>query len=581
MKKPLNKKMIIIIAIIIAVIAVIISRQIIKKNQPPQYELAKVTRSNITQEIDITGKAKPISSLDLSFEMGGKIAEVGAKVGDKVIAGQLLANIENTDLALQYEQADAGVSQAKANLLSANANLDMQNAKLDELKKGARAEEIQVAKTQLNNAKTSLTDTQASYDAAKNKADSDLSQVYDSAINSATKSITVSLHSLVVLTDIQYNYFNGNTQEGIRLSSIKAEAVKALVGADGAGSWSADSINKANGGAKATVSGALASMSQAGIDQALSQTKDALSKIKEALGAVPIYDFLLTTDKANLNLEKNNIDFEIATLSGKQEAIKNQNAIVSASLASAKASLNQAENSVKLAEDQLALKQICASPEQIRSQEALVAQADANIKGQDAAVKQAEANLKGTSNNIKKTVILSPIDGTVSQMDVKAGEVVAPDAVVAAVISENQYEVEASVPEADVIKAGVGDTARLSFDAIPDKEFTGKIGKIDPAQQLIGGVVYYTVDIYLDAQIDGLRSGMSADITAKTGSKENVLTIPKRAIIEHGLDKYVRIPVAKTYQEIRVETGLESAAGDVEVTSGLSEGQEIITFIKE
>ena len=64
-------------------------------------------------------------------------------------------------------------------------------------------------------------------------------------------------------------------------------------------------------------------------------------------------------------------------------------------------------------------------------------------------------------------------------------------------------------------------------------------------------------------------------------SRENVLIIPQRAVIEKNGKKIVRIPSGKNYQEIEVQTGLRGSEGEIEIISGLREGDKVITFIKE
>lgn len=576
-----KRKIWFILAVILVIVIVFVAWQQKNKNKAPVYELGKVTRGNVTEEVDATGTVKPVQELGLSFQNGGKIAEVKVKVGDKVSKDQVLASTENTDLKLQYDQAEAAVVQADAGLASAKANLEAQQAKLDELKAGARAEDIAVSQTQVDNAKESLADAKAANDLTSSKVQSDLDQVYDSAISSASQAITGGTDALMALTDIQYAHFNTNDQDGYAVATAKGEAIKALFGVDGAGRWSSESISRAGGGTKGLVASAAISKSANDIDGAVTATMDALNKIKLALEAVPINNYLGADDKTSLNTQKNNVDSLIALVSSKQEMIKSQKAVNETTLNASGAKVNEAEDALKLAQDQLALKMLCASPEQIRAQQAVIDGASASIDAANAQIEQSEASAKNINSQLSKTYIISPIDGTVSKMDAKVGEIAAPGVELAAVISENQYEVEADVPEADVVKVAVGNKTTLQFDAIPDKEFSGKVTKIDPDQQFIGGVVYYVVTVDLDLPIETIKSGMSVDVTIITGSKENVLLIPDRAIVSSNLEKFVRIPDSKQYKEIKVEIGLISPEGDAEVLSGLTEGQEIITFVNE
>ena len=100
---------------------------------------------------------------------------------------------------------------------------------------------------------------------------------------------------------------------------------------------------------------------------------------------------------------------------------------------------------------------------------------------------------------------------------------------------------------------------------------------------MVSGVVNYLVKASLPNSIADIKPGMTANMTILVGSKSAVLAIPQRAILSNGA-KHVRViddPKKKTYHEVEVQTGMEADGGLVEITSGLTEGQEIVTFIKQ
>ena len=72
-------------------------------------------------------------------------------------------------------------------------------------------------------------------------------------------------------------------------------------------------------------------------------------------------------------------------------------------------------------------------------------------------------------------------------------------------------------------------------------------------------------------------------MTVLVDSRENALAISSSAIINQNGEQYVRVidnPVTKTYHQVKIQTGLQADGGLVEVLSGLSDGQEIVTLIK-
>jgi len=73
---------------------------------------------------------------------------------------------------------------------------------------------------------------------------------------------------------------------------------------------------------------------------------------------------------------------------------------------------------------------------------------------------------------------------------------------------------------------------------------------------------------------------MTANVTIITDFKENVLILPQRAVLERNGKKFVRVPEDSTFKEIEVQTGLRGSGGEIEIISGLKEGDKVITFIK-
>jgi len=200
---------------------------------------------------------------------------------------------------------------------------------------------------------------------------------------------------------------------------------------------------------------------------------------------------------------------------------------------------------------------------------------------QEAKVKSAQANVSNYYALIEKTIIRAPIDGLIAKKEIKKGEVVLANVPVISLMAEKGLEVKTYIPEVDVSKVKIGDKVLITLDAFPRKEFFGEIIHIDSAETIIDGVVYYKVKSTIDTKDINLRSGMTADIIITTNSKENILVIPRRAVIEKDKKNIVRIPVDGGFQEIEVQIGLAGSDGNIEIISGLKEGDEVITFIKK
>jgi multidrug efflux pump subunit AcrA (membrane-fusion protein) len=98
----------------------------------------------------------------------------------------------------------------------------------------------------------------------------------------------------------------------------------------------------------------------------------------------------------------------------------------------------------------------------------------------------------------------------------------------------------------------------------------------------VSGVVNYKVTGSLE-NIPEVRPGMTSNMTILVTERKGVLVVPTSSVINKDSKKFIRIvddPKTKTYHEIEVQTGLEADGGLVEIVSGLTEGQEVVTYIK-
>jgi RND family efflux transporter MFP subunit len=473
-------------------------------------------------------------------------------VGSKIIAGQILATQDDADLTAQVAQAKAALANQLATLV--------------QLEQGTRPEELQIAQTNVINAQKALADAQANLSNVRTSADTNLRQVYDGALSATAKSVAVGTNSLFVLTDIQYAHFTASDQKSNAVASAKADAIAALLGGIDAGRWTNDLINRLNGGTKATVQNAQNNPISDNIDQALGDVSAALSKIKTALEVVPITTDLTTTEKTNLNTEKNNINAEITTITGKQQSIDVQKATNDYNITTAGISVTSAQNTLAAAQDQLALKKAGSTPEQ--------------IKAQQAQVQSAQANVDNLQVQLAKTVMHSPIDGIVTKQETKVGEIVSLNVPIISIISVAQFEIEANVSEADIAKVRVGENAAVTLDAYGSNVlFDATVVKIDPAETIIEGVATYKVTLQFVKEDGRIKSGMTANIDVLADKRENVLIIPQRAVTQKNNEQFVTIVRATNQtQEQKITTGLKGSDGNIEVLSGLNEGEKILGF---
>ena len=186
--------------------------------------------------------------------------------------------------------------------------------------------------------------------------------------------------------------------------------------------------------------------------------------------------------------------------------------------------VTQAESAIALAEQDLALAEADATNANAPARSEAVARANA-------AIAQAQARVERIDASLADTVLTAPFSGTVTEIDILPGETVTTVPVVTLLASE-EFEVIARIPEIDIGKLLVGQTADMVFDARSQDILSGQITFISLKSTEIDGVAYYEATITLDEIPVWLRSGLNADIDVIIDQANDVIRIPKRFLIE-------------------------------------------------
>ncbi len=235
-------------------------------------------------------------------------------------------------------------------------------------------------------------------------------------------------------------------------------------------------------------------------------------------------------------------------------------------------------------------------------------------------VQSANATVKEAKDNLGRTTIYAPADGTISMLNVELGERVLgtqqmTGTEILRVANLNNMEVEVDVNENDIVKINVGDEANVEVDAYLKKEFKGVVTSISnsaSATTTADQVTNFKVKVrilkesYLDL-LEGkpetyspFRPGMTATVDIITTKKEKTIGVPisavvmksdtmatkKYAVEEENEDKKVTAKLDKKFEcvfvkngdkaKIRiVKTGIQDDT-NIEVLSGLKKGDVVI-----
>jgi len=261
--------------------------------------------------------------------------------------------------------------------------------------------------------------------------------------------------------------------------------------------------------------------------------------------------------------------------------------------------------------------------------QAKVVQSKAQMASSSAHLTQENATLRKLTDVLGKTEYVAPFDGIVTNLPVREGETVvvgiqnSQGSTLMTLADMSVPTAEIRVDETDIVNVKLGESADVTIDAMPDQAFKGRVTEIgDQALVRSSGVATsqttagnqeakdFKVVITIDNPPQNLRPGFSTTAKITTANKSNVLALPIQALtirtqgeldaqraVANGkkgsaLSNRSTVQDAKSKKDVQgvfvlnritkkvdfkpVETGIQGST-DMEVTSGLGEGQEIVT----
>ncbi len=222
---------------------------------------------------------------------------------------------------------------------------------------------------------------------------------------------------------------------------------------------------------------------------------------------------------------------------------------------------------------------------------------------------QASARLEETQNDLSKTTLSSPIDGTVIELTREVGERVRgsdfSEDVVMTIAALATMEVKIEVGEHEVVHLKVGQPAEVKVDAIEGQTFSGTVLEIAQKALIRNAgseqeTTNFPVTVALTARPPGVLPGMSAEVRVKADNRDSAVTVPVQAVTvrpekmlgdlaapvegaalkaprsSEAFAKIVFVVDADKHAHLRrVRTGISSDT-DVEILEGLKEGEQVI-----
>jgi RND family efflux transporter MFP subunit len=252
-------------------------------------------------------------------------------------------------------------------------------------------------------------------------------------------------------------------------------------------------------------------------------------------------------------------------------------------LSTARTNVNTAITSLSTADGQVRSKKVALELAQNNFALIQAGSTAEQISAQQSKYDQVVATAENYQAQLRKSSIFSPIEGVVTSIEAKIGEIFSANTVAVSVISESEFHIEVNVPESDIAKVAVGNQATVTLDAYgTDALFPSTVILVDPAETILDGVPTYKVTLQFTQKDDRVRSGMTANITIKNNPHIGVLSVPSRVVFEKEGEKYVKVFTdKKEIVEKKVTTGIRASNGALEIKSGLIEGEEVVFGTKK
>ncbi|MCA9927975.1 MAG: efflux RND transporter periplasmic adaptor subunit [Anaerolineales bacterium] len=427
---------------------------------------ASVAAQTGVGQVTTEGQIVPRFFSDLSFQTGGVVADILVAEGDHVQTGDPLIQLDDGDLEIVLQQAQARLVSAEAGLVAAQNQLALAQAGITTAEANVTTAEANLALTvagplpaEIARAESNLASAQAGLVQAAGSRDAALSGITDSQIRAAEAGLASATAELRAIED-QYQAiidacFDTPNGEVCPLYGPVEESTRAQL-----------EVAQAN---------------QVAAQEALSslQAGPTAAQQRAANGSVAVAQANIAVAQAQLDLLLEEATPEEVTI--------------------AEVAVQQAQVSVALAQVD-------------------IVQAEAAVTQAEAAVETVQASVTAAQAALDRMTLRATFDGTIARINVNEGELVGGSVPVVSMADFSAWLVKTTdLTELDVAQVQVGQSADVSVDAIPDEIVAGTVTNVALVSSLSSGDVVYAVEIELDSAPDlPLRWGMtvSVDINA-------------------------------------------------------------------
>ena len=529
--------------------------------------LNQIEKENFEFSIFSNGTITSDQSVDLNPQSNGAVTQILVEEGDFVQKGQLLLSLDSSQEALDVN----------------NAKLDLETAQiaLEKLKDPVDESERKSAENALLQAKNDLEQRKITYDLdlkTKQRELTDLEEEVPEAEEDAFNTVAqvfvdlpTALADIETITD-DYHYKSQDSDQKKRVIAAQEIAEQSY----------REALKLYEETSREDVE-SFPELTQA--------TYDAVSDVSDLLKEMDILLAMLYRDNnpyEELDDQRTSVSENIAIINPHLSSMFNEVQTLEdleEDIEEAKEGLDDLTTQFESDVSEL---ELLIEEKELLIEEVTEEVDEKDIRTQEIEVEKRQNDLKAAEKAYQDRFISAPFSGTITQVNVDLGQSVSSSSSTFTLVSKEKL-IEVDLNEIDVAQVEIGQAGEVRFDSFPKEVLSVQLAFISEVNVPDSPVVEYKAHFTLSEHNLALKEGMSAEVELILDRKENVLLIPRLALIEEEGKTYVEVVSMEedleenifykradlTIKKVAVVTGL-SNAGSIEIIEGLSEGDWVL-----
>jgi len=560
-----------------------------------------VKRGDIIVSVESDGKVVAKDGVELSFSVSGdnlEVDKVFIKEGDKVKRGDKIASVktETLDFNLRntwssYQSAladynetingasDEDIADAKDRISSAELSLSQSKISLENTRQNME-NNVYDAEKDLEDAKENLDDN-------KNINNSeDVKDSYEDLVDNI-KAVNISLESILKDSDeiigVDQEYLNDDYEQnlGVKdISTLNNAKISYKRAKDENENLNAYALNLNINSDYSDIDSASESAVLA-LQAFEKHLYDMKLMLDNTITATNLTQATLDTFISTISANRISINTKITTLNSKISLVEDVKEAIDDYVEDYEEALRDLENvkangerDIKNSEANVKSKELSLEQAKRDYEELIAPLSSADLASARSRLSSASINLEKAQYELDKSVLISPIDGELVQLNYAEGDIIitGDNNPTAIIINNDTLFIEANIEEADISKLSVGQKVYATFDALGELKLEGEISFISLTSKTNNnGIVTYLVRVIFTKGEHQIREGMTAYLDFVSSEAKDVLVIPVASVRNVEGKPSVQTEGGKW---VAVTTGFTDGK-NVEVIRGLNAGDKI------